>query len=58
MDVCTDISPPNPVYTILVYKNKKLIPEKWSKSIFDMFDSEGVLRSGEVLDEWNIFFNK
>ena len=55
MDVCTDISPPNPVYTILVYKNKKLILEKWSKS---MFDSERVLRSGEVLDEWNIFFNK
>lgn len=58
MDVCTDVTPPNHIYTVLVYKNKKLIPEKWSKSVFDLFDSNGVLRSSEVLDELDVFFNK
>ncbi|WUR05095.1 putative signal peptidase complex subunit 2 [Vairimorpha necatrix] len=58
MRVCTDISPPNPVYTILVYKNDKLIPEKWSKSVFDLFNKDGVLQADEFLDQVNEFFNK
>lgn len=55
MKVCTEICPPYPVYTILVYRNGKLIPEKFSKSVYDLFDCEGILSTDCFYKELNVF---
>ncbi|EEQ81647.1 hypothetical protein NCER_101840 [Vairimorpha ceranae BRL01] len=56
--VCTEILPPNPIYTLLVYKDNKLIPEKWSKSVFELFKEDGTLNASQFLDDVTLFFNK
>ncbi|AFN82580.1 Microsomal signal peptidase subunit SPC25-like protein [Encephalitozoon romaleae SJ-2008] len=56
--VSTNISAPDPTYVILVYNKNKLIPSKYTKSVFDLFDSNGRLVHEEFLDDLQALFEK
>lgn len=56
--VSTKISAPDPAYVILVYNKNKLIPSKYTKSVFDLFDSNGRLVQEEFLDDLQGLFEK
>ncbi|ADM11107.2 Microsomal signal peptidase subunit SPC25-like protein [Encephalitozoon intestinalis ATCC 50506] len=49
--VSTSVSAPDPTYVIMVYNKNKLIPSKYTKSMFDLFDSNGRLIHEEFLDD-------
>nr|XP_013180895.1 unnamed protein product [Papilio xuthus] len=57
LSVVTDVQPPSPVYTIMVYEGDKLIPEKYNKSIFDLFADDGRLLHEKVLADFENLFN-
>ncbi|KAG5859557.1 microsomal signal peptidase 25 kDa subunit [Encephalitozoon hellem] len=56
--VSTNISAPDPTYVLLVYNKNKLIPSKYTKSVFDLFDSNGRLVHEEFLDDLQGLFEK
>lgn len=56
--VYTRISPPDPTYVVIVYNKNKLIPSKYTKSVFDLFDSDGKLVHEEFLDDLERLFEK
>lgn len=58
MTVSTTFSPPDPTYVVIVYSKDKLIPDKYIKSIFDLFDSNGKLFHEEFLNDLNKLFKK
>ncbi|CAD25143.2 SIGNAL PEPTIDASE 21kDa SUBUNIT [Encephalitozoon cuniculi GB-M1] len=56
--VSTSISAPDPTYVIMVYNKNKLIPYKYTKSVFDLFDSNGRLIHKEFLEDLRDLFEK
>lgn len=56
ISVETNVNPPSPVYTVMVYEKEKLIPEKYTKSVFDLFTEEGRLLHEEVLSDFERLF--
>lgn len=49
--VSTSINAPDPTYVIMVYNKGKFIPSKYTKSVFDLFDSSGKLVHEEFIDD-------
>lgn len=56
--VSTKINFPDPTYVMLVYNKNKLIPNKYTKSVFDLFDSDGRLMHEEFIDDLEKVFEK
>jgi hypothetical protein len=56
--VVTSATPPEAVYTVLVYNKDRLIPEKYNKSVFDLFDESGRLIHEEFLSDLEELFDK
>ncbi|KAF9764427.1 Signal peptidase complex subunit 2 [Nosema granulosis] len=56
ISVFTDIQAPSPIYTIMVYEGDKLIPEKYTKSVFDLYTEEGRMLHEKVLNDFKKLF--
>lgn len=56
--VSTKINSPDPAYNVLVYNRGKLIPRKYTKSVFDLFDSDGTLIHEEFIDDLERLFEE
>lgn len=58
MAVYTSINPPSDIYSILIHTKGRLIPQKYSRSVFDLFDSEGTFLHNVFLDDIDALFDE
>ena len=56
--VSTSISAPDPTFVLIVYNKDKPTPSKYTKSVYDLFDSNGKLVHDEFLADLQGLFEK
>lgn len=56
INVVTNIGAPDTNYVVMVYKDDKVIPEKYNNNVCDLFDEDGMLLHEIYLKEIDAFF--
>lgn len=56
--VKSEVNEPHPIYTLMIFRGGEKVPAKYTKSVYDLFYSNGVLIHDEYLRDIEALFAK